>query len=221
MMIKILQQNLIKVSIICLILLPVIGNSQNAIFLKGGTNYNFLGIGFEEGYGDRFGYTLGLGGIIEIGDNLVITPEIGYSSRSLELYTPFYINDNFTDADLRLGLNYIDVSAHIGYGGFFEQESDNSFSSTNLFMLYAGPQVSFLSSQNNRLITDFGKDDVQEIERIQNYIIAINAGISLGVRNFFVDVRYSIPLNSFLELDTFGDALHTMNLTVGYSFMIR
>jgi hypothetical protein len=221
MMKNFLKQNLIKVSIIFLMLLPGIASSQNGIFIKGGTNYNFLGIGFEPGYGDRFGYTLGLGGIIKVGNNLVAGPEVGYSRRSLELFTPLYIDETYTNSNVRLGLNYVDLAAHFGYGGFFEPGPDDAFDSTTLLMLYAGPNVSILTGQDNRLITDSGKMDISEIERIQNYIIGMNVGLTFGIRNFYFDARYSIPFNSFLELDTYGDSFHSMSLTVGYTFKIR
>ncbi|MBW6478273.1 MAG: PorT family protein [Bacteroidales bacterium] len=221
-MIKFIFQTLLKFTAIVFILIVPFGSfSQNAIFVKGGTNYNFLGIGFEPGYGDRFGYSLGLGGIIKVGNNLVVNPEVGYSRRSLDLYTPVYINETYTNSNVRLGLNYVDVAAHFGYGGFFEPGADDAFDSTTLLVLYAGPQVSFLTSQDNRLITESEKTGIPEVERIQNYIIGMNAGISFGIRNFYFDARYSIPFNSFLELDTYGDALHSMSLTVGYTFMIR
>jgi hypothetical protein len=221
-MIKFIFKTLFKITaIVFIILMPVGAISQNAIFVKGGTNYNFLGIGFEPGYGDRFGYTLGLGGILKVGNNLVASPEVNYSRRTLDLFSPLYINETYSNTDVRLGLNYVDVAAHFGYGGFFEPGPDDGFDSTTLLMLYAGPQVSFLTSQDNRLITESGKMDIPEIERIQNYIIGMNAGLSFGVRNFYFDARYFIPFNSFLELDTYGDALQSMSLTVGYAFIIR
>ena len=220
-MIKFFKQSLLKISIIFFLLLSNSSISQNAIFVKGGTNYNFLGVGFEPGYGDRFGYTLGLGGIIKVANNLVASPEVGYSRRTLDLYTPLYINETYTNSNVRLGLNYVDVAAHIGYGGFFEPGPDDAFDSTTLLMLYAGPQMSFLTSQDNQLITESGKMEIAEIERIQNYIIGMNAGMSFGIRNFYFDARYFIPFNSFLELDTYGDALHSMSITVGYTFLIR
>ena len=221
-MIKFILQTLMKFTTIAfIILLPLGAISQNAIYVKGGTNYNYMGIGFEPGYGDRFGYTLGLGGIIKVGNNMVAGPEVSYSRRTLDLFNPTYINEAYTNSDVRLGLNYVDAAAHFGYGGFFEPGPDDAFGSTTMLMLYAGPQVSFLTGQDNRLITDSGKTDIPEIERIQNYIIGINAGISFGVRNFYFDARYFIPFNSFLELDTYGDALQSMSLTVGYTFMIR
>ncbi|MFN2394059.1 MAG: hypothetical protein ABR597_00060 [Bacteroidales bacterium] len=204
-----------------IILFPFGAISQNAIFLKGGTNYNFLGVGFEPDYGDRFGYTLGLGSILKVGNNMVVSPEVSYSRKTLDLYTPLYINETYTNSDVRLGLNYVDVSAHFGYGGFFEPGVDDDFDSTTLLMLYAGPQVSFLTSQDNRLITESEKIEIPEIGRIQNYIIGMNAGLSFGIRNFYFDARYFIPFNSFLELDTYGDALQSMSISVGYTFMIR
>ena len=221
-MIKFIFQTLLKITtIVFIILLPFGANSQNAIFVKGGTNYNFLGIGFEPGYGDRFGYTLGLGGILKVGNNMIASPEVSYSRKTLDLFTPLYINETYTNSDVRLGLNYVDVAAHFGYGGLFEPGADDDFDSTTLLMLFAGPQVSFLTSQDNRLITESEKMEIAEIERIQNYIIGMNAGISFGIRNFYFDARYFIPFNSFLELDTYGDALQSMSLTVGYTFMIR
>jgi len=221
-MIKFKFQTLLKITtIVFIILLPYGAISQNAVFVKGGTNYNFLGIGFEPGYADRFGYTLGLGGIIKVGNNMVASPEVSYSRRTLDLFTPTYINEDYTNSNVRLGLNYVDVAAHFGYGGFFEPGPDDAFDSTTMLMLYAGPQVSFLTSQDNRLITDSEKMDIPEIDRIQNYIIGMNAGLSFGIRNFYFDARYFIPFNSFLELDTYGDALQSMSLTVGYTLMIR
>ena len=221
-MIKFIFQTMLKITtIVFIFLLPFGAISQSAIFVKGGTNYNFLGIGFEPGYGDRFGYTLGLGGIIKVGNNMVASPEVNYSRRTLDLFTPLYIDEMYTNSDVRLGLNYVDVAAHFGYGGFFEPGPDDAFDSTTLLMLYAGPQVSFLTSQDNRLITDSEKMEIPEIERIQNYIIGMNAGLSFGVRNFYFDARYFIPFSSFLNLDTYGDVLQSMSITVGYTFMIR
>jgi len=221
-MIKFIFQTMLKITtIVFIFLLPFGAISQSAIFVKGGTNYNFLGIGFEPGYGDRFGYTLGLGGIIKVGNNMVASPEVNYSRRTLDLFTPLYIDETYANSDVRLGLNYFDVAAHFGYGGFFEPGLDDAFDSTTLLMLYAGPQVSFLTSQDNRLITDSEKMEIPEIERIQNYIIGMNAGLSFGVRNFYFDARYFIPFSSFLNLDTYGDVLQSMSITVGYTFMIR
>lgn len=196
-------------------------NAQNAAIIKGGMNYSFLGVGFEDGYGDRFAYNFALTGIIKAANNVVVTPEVGYSRRSLDLYTPDYINENYINSDVRLGLNYFDIATHVGYGGLFEAETNDTNSPNSLLVIYAGPQLSLLTGQDNRLLFDDNQIDIPEIDRIQDYIIGLNIGFSFGINNFYFDARYSLPFNSFLQLDSYGDAFHTMSLNVGYIIPIK
>jgi len=193
------------------------GQSQNALIPKGGLTYNFLGVGFEDGFRDRFAYTLGLAGIIRVGNNLVVKPEFAFSRRSIDLFRPVYIDDDYSDSDVRLGLNYLDFSAHFGWGGFFEPDAPNGGTSVNLLVFYAGPQVSILNSQDNRLISGSEQVAIPEVDRIRNYNIGMNAGFTFGFSGFTIDARYFIPFNSFMQLDTYGDVLQTMNLTIGYT----
>ncbi|MFN3554984.1 MAG: porin family protein [Bacteroidales bacterium] len=193
-------------------------NAQNGLVLKGGANYNYLGYDFEEGYGDRFGYTAGLAGLFTVSPSFIISPELAFSRRSIELFTPVYLDGNpsFIDTDVRLGLNYVDVPLHFGYGYLPGSEGAPEAS---LLLFYAGPQLSFLTSQKNQLLVNNNKIDLGEFDEIRNTLIALNLGISAGIKGFYADLRYSLPVNSLLKGDHRGDGLTTMAITIGYSFI--
>ncbi len=199
--------------------------AQSAFGLKGGGNYNYLGYSFEEGYGDRFGYTYGGFGLIQLSPVFYLNPELNYTYKSLDLYTPVYLNDVWIDNNVRLGLNYLDIPLNFGYGGFIEPDENIQNSVPMFFMLYAGPQFNFLTGQNNSLVSRFGNTnstiELSDIDEIRKTDIGLNLGVTLGAANLYVDVRYYLAFSGMLKYDTEGDAMNTISLTVGYMFVFR
>jgi hypothetical protein len=202
---------------VILILAGEHGIAQNAIGLKAGVNYNYLGYSFEPGYGDRFGHAYGAFGLIEVIPRLYLNPEINFSRKSLDLYRPNYLNEDWTGNTVRLRLNYIDIPLNIGYGMFIEPEQTNIRS---FLLLYGGAQINLLYDQKNSLISE-ETTPLPEIEQINSPDIGFNLGISLSAGNFYFDMRYFLALTRFVDHLFMGNNMNTMTLSVGYMLVFN
>jgi hypothetical protein len=212
-------------TLVFILVLTFHANSQNAIGLKLSGNYNYLGYSFEEGYGDRFGYGGGAFALIEIIPMFYLNPEISYTFRSIDLFNPTYLNDDFNGNDVRLGLNYIDIPFNFGYGLFMDPEVTGSSGGPTFLMFHGGPHFSLINRQNNKIVSRRERavisDDGGNIDQIRNFQFGINLGITAGIGNIYLDARYYYALTSLLDYDAIGDNMSSITLTVGYMIIFK
>ncbi len=195
--------------------------AQNSFGLKAGGNLTYLGPTFEEGYGERLGYTLGATGHIELLPGFYLNPEINYTRRAFKFYTPVFLDNTLVGTDLILGLNYLDIPLNLGYGVYTEEEEG-----PDMFLLfYGGPQFNFLLSQNNRFKAANSSNsvtvDLDEFEEIRNTDVGFNFGVSVGFNQWLFDLRYYFAFTSLFEFDIDADRMTSVSIGLSYRFVLR
>lgn len=167
--------------------------------LKGGLNVSSIDYSGPASFSNRLGFNGGLFVNIPVGSNIVVQPEVVYSSQGAR-----YSLDGA--AEHNLALNYINIpvmlQANIGRGVYAE----------------AGPQIGFLTSakdQVNNVETGFFTS--QDFKKTD---VAI--GLGLGYRGnggFGVNARYNLGLtdiNNYGSNTLRNNALQ-VGLTIGLS----
>lgn len=199
-----------------LMVLIIKADAQTFVGARAGINYSFLGPGFEGRYGDRAGYTFGLGSQIELLPNFYFIPELNFARKSFIFYEPVYLDNDFIDTDLILGLNYLDIPLHFGYGVFTQEEG-----SPDMFLLfYSGLQINWLMSQNNRFRVQSGSSsntmNIGDIDEIRRTSLGIGLGMGVGYNRLYFDARYFFGFTSLFDFDMIDDFTNTITLSVGY-----
>lgn len=196
-------------------------DAQNSFGLKAAGNLTYLGPTFEEGYGERLGYSLGATGHIELSPNLYLIPELNYTRKAFKFFTPVFLNSTLVDTDLFMGLNYLEIPLNVGYGSSTEEEDG-----PDMFLLfYGGPQFNFLLSQSNRFKTASGNNnvtvDLDEFEEIRSTDVGFNFGVSVGYNQWLIDLRYYFGFISLFEFDKDADKMTTVSIGLSYRFVSR
>lgn len=195
--------------------------TQNSFGFKAGGNLSYLGPTFEEEYGERVGFSLGVTGHYELIPNFYLNPEINYTRRSFKFETPVFLNNTLVGTDLFMGLNYLDIPLNVGYGSFVEEEDG-----PHMFLLfYGGPQFNFLLSQTNRFKAATGNNnatvELAEFESIRNTDIGLNFGASVGYNQWLFDLRYYFAFTSLFEFEKDADKMTSVSLAVSYRFIFK
>lgn len=190
--------------------------TQNSLGLKAGGNLSYLGPTFEEEYGERVGFSLGVTGHYELFPNFYLNPEINYTRRSFKFETPVFLNNALVDTDLFMGLNYLDIPLNVGYGSFVEEEDG-----PDMFLLfYGGPQFNFLLSQTNRFKAANGNNnatvELAEFEGIRSTDIGFNFGVSVGYNQWLFDLRYYFAFTSLFEFEKDADKMTSVSIALSY-----
>ncbi len=190
--------------------------TQNSLGLKAGGNLSYLGPTFEEEYGERVGFSLGVTGHYELFPNFYLNPEINYTRRSFKFETPVFLNNTLVDTDLFMGLNYLDIPLNVGYGSFVEEEDG-----PDMFLLfYGGPQFNFLLSQTNRFKAANGNNNATveqaEFEGIRSTDIGFNFGVSVGYNQWLFDLRYYFAFTSLFEFEKDADKMTSVSIALSY-----
>lgn len=190
--------------------------TQNSLGLKAGGNLSYLGPTFEEEYGERVGFSLGVTGHYELFPNFYLNPEINYTRRSFKFETPVFLNNALVDTDLFMGLNYLDIPLNVGYGSFVEEEDG-----PDMFLLfYGGPQFNFLLSQTNRFKAANGNNNATveqaEFEGIKSTDIGFNFGVSVGYNQWLFDLRYYFAFTSLFEFEKDADKMTSVSIALSY-----
>lgn len=190
--------------------------AQNFIGLRGGMTYSFMGPGFEGQYGDRVGFSLGLGSQIELRPNFYFNPELNYVRKNFLFYDPVFLDNRLFDTDLLVGLNYLDVPLYFGYGVFTEEEG----SADMFIMFYGGVHFNWLMSQDNRFRGDpsftGSQVNIESFEEIRQTNWGMGLGVGVGYNRWYFDIRYYFGFTSLFTFDMIDDVTNTITLSVGY-----
>jgi hypothetical protein len=193
------------------------GVAQFNLGIKAGGNFSVFGPAYGYTYKERLGYMTGLTSHIRLGSSsFFLNPEILYTRKAFRLLTPVFLDERMQYSDVIMGLSYLEIPLHVGYGStnLIEGEQDV------FMMFYAGVQPGFLQGQHLRF-QSFGPaypqpPDITEFEHINPLNIAINLGLGVGYRRFFFDLRFSIGVMPLYTVEKDDDNVSTTQISVGY-----
>lgn len=185
--------------------------SNFGIGIKAGTNYaNVWNTEGEQFDADgKFGAAAGVYLTIPLGKLLAIQPEVMFSQKGYQASGEF------------LGVNYKSVRT----ANWLDVPMLLSIRPASFLSVVAGPQFSFLLSQNDKFTAgDFTESQQENFENNdwRKFMLGLHAGVDINIKNFTISPRAMVDF-----LDNRGEGTATdpeyknfaIQLTLGYRFM--
>lgn len=186
-------------------------NDKMRFGIKAGANlmklgkFEFAGSEFNTDY--KVGFQAGVYADLPMGGGFAFLPEIIYTQKGGKVSETVDGNTG----EINSSLSYIDVPVLIGY------------KATPELTVFAGPQASFLLSQNSEIIVNGEQqgDDNTDTENLRKSVAGGVVGLGYSITpNININGRYMMDFQSALKEDQNQDKVRNSGfaLSLGYTF---